>query len=239
MGLQGTVRLPGSDRVAAVAETPPAREAGAPRHEWLRSNSRTRAEPCGVRGDRLRRVANRRRWARRARDDARARSHTRCSRASTENHAAVPPSCDRRRLRLDLKAHASATARSRTTSSQCSQRPLCTRTESRYAFWTSSVTGPTPIWWSSTERAGRRRLGGGVGHEALVCEVEIRADHVRLLDHVAEVPRDPTGAFEIGTQTTVRTRRCRSARSVRRTPTGVMRSPHGRGSGHGAVSPIR
>ena len=41
-----------------------------------------------------------------------------------------------------------------TWSSQCDHRSLSPRTVSRYASWIASVTGPTPISWSSTERSG-------------------------------------------------------------------------------------
>ena len=76
-----------------------------------------------------------------------------------------------------------------TSSRHSAKRSLTPRTVSRYAFWSSRVTSPTPISWSSTER-NRRHLGGRPAHEHLVGEVEVGADQ-RLLDHlVAEVARD-------------------------------------------------
>ena len=66
----------------------------------------------------------------------------------------------------------------------------CRGTVSRYAVWSSFVTGPGGPMHAVVHLADRRHLGGGAGHEDLVGRYEIGADQVLLLDRVAEVLRD-------------------------------------------------
>ena len=73
-----------------------------------------------------------------------------------------------------LLTPAAGAARRRTRASAPSA-PRRRGTVSRYAFWISSVTGPTPDL-VVVDRADRRHLGGRAGHEDLVGEVEIGAD---------------------------------------------------------------
>ena len=75
-------------------------------------------------------------------------------------------------------------------SSHCAQRSLLPRHVSRYAVWSSFVTGPGGPMSAVVHLADRRHLGGRSGHEDLVGGHEVGADQVLLLDGVAEVLRD-------------------------------------------------
>ena len=141
-------------------------------------------QPCRAARDRRR--IGRQRSARRAPRTARSRGRARAAR-SGERRGRAPLRARRRRAGraepgLGLHASAGAALPIFAYSSHCAQRSLLPRHVSRYAVWSSFVTGPGgPISRSSTGSASPRPRSG---HEDLVGGDEVGADEVLLLDGV-------------------------------------------------------